>query len=116
MSADEVAARLAALLGGDVRVENVRRLSAGASRQTWSVDAVRDGQLVPLIVMRDPRGGARAPEADLLRAAAASGVPVPAVVVDDGEYLVVERIDGETIPRKILRDDEFASARPLLAG
>jgi aminoglycoside phosphotransferase (APT) family kinase protein len=28
----------------------------------------------------------------------------------------MRRIDGETIPRKILRDDEYASARPLLAA
>ena len=110
-------AAVSALLGEGTRITNVRRLSAGASRQTWSVDAVGgDGQPVPLIVMRDPRGAARAPEAALLRAAGVAGVPVPAVVADDGEYLVVERIEGETIPRKILRDDEFAAARPLLAA
>lgn len=112
---DPLIERVAALLGGDVRLENVRRLSAGASRQTWSVDAVRESEVSRLVVMRDPRG-AKVDEAALLRAAAAAGVPVPGVVADDGDYLVVERIEGETIPRKILRDEEFAPALPLLAG
>src|SRR5690606_13067436 len=59
-------------------------------------------------------------EAALLRAARSGGVPVAAVVVaDDGPALgspamVVERLDGETIPRKLLRDDEWATARDRL--
>ncbi len=56
-------------------------------------------------------------EGALLRAAGAAGVPVPGVVaVGEGDelgasWLVVDRLEGETIPRKILRDDEWASAR-----
>jgi len=112
---DDVAARVGDLLG--MRVSDAHRLSGGASRETWSVDAVGDdGAVVPLIVRRDPRGIARAPETALLRSAAAAGVPVPAIVAEDDEHVVVARIAGETIPRKILRDEEFAAARPLLAG
>jgi len=109
--------RIAALVGA-ARLENLRRLSAGASRQTWSVDAAADdGTVQHLIVRRDPRETeVMVPEADALRAADAAGVPVPRVIADDGEYLVVERIEGETIPRKILRDDEFSVARPILAA
>jgi aminoglycoside phosphotransferase (APT) family kinase protein len=108
---------VAALLGDRVRLEHVRRLSGGASRATYSVDAVRaDGTVEGLIVRTDPRGAEKVPEAALLRAAAGAGVPVPRVVAEDDEHLVVERIEGETIPRKILRDGEFADARPLLAG
>src|SRR5690606_5576954 len=33
-----------------------------------------------------------------------------------GDWLVVERVEGETIPRRILRDDDFAAARPKLAA
>jgi aminoglycoside phosphotransferase (APT) family kinase protein len=33
-----------------------------------------------------------------------------------GAGFVMARIDGETIPRRILRDDAYASARPQLAG
>ena len=96
-AAQELKARVAALLGADVN--NVRRLSAGASRAMWAVDLVHAGGATePLIVRTDPRGASR-----------------PTGPEDD-ECLVVERIEGETIPRKILRDDEYASARPKLAA
>ena len=62
-------------------------------------------------------------EAKLLAAAAKAGVPVPEIVVtsDDpavlgSSFLVMTHVDGETIPRRILRDDEYAAARPLLAS
>ena len=64
-----------------------------------------------------------ASEVALLRGAAEGGVPVPAVVADatDGAALgapavVVERLEGETIARKLLRDDEYAGVRPKVAG
>ncbi len=48
---------------------------------------------------------------------------VPSVVADapDGVALgapafVVSRLEGETIARKLLRDDEFAAVRPRVAG
>jgi aminoglycoside phosphotransferase (APT) family kinase protein len=96
-ASDELAARVEELLGAEVT--NVRRLSAGASRAMWSVDAVRpDGLVENLIVRTDPRGASRptgpVPESALLRAAADAGVPVPRVVAEDEDYLVVERIDG----------------------
>jgi aminoglycoside phosphotransferase (APT) family kinase protein len=118
-ASDALAARVQELLGADVK--NVRRLSAGASRAMWSVDVVRhDGTVDQLIVRTDPRGDSRptapVPEATLLRAAARAGVPVPRVLAEDDEHLVVERIDGETIPRKILRDEQYAAALPRLAA
>jgi len=49
-------------------------------------------------------------------------VPVPRVVVSgDGSdelgapFLITEFVDGETIPRRILRDEQLASARAVLA-
>jgi aminoglycoside phosphotransferase (APT) family kinase protein len=118
-AAHAIAARAQELVGAPVK--NVRRLSAGASRAMWSVDAVRpDGSVEELIVRTDPRGANRptgpVPEASLLRAAAEAGVPVPRIVAEDDEHLVVERIEGETIPRKILRDEEYAGALPKLAA
>ena len=88
------------LLGAPV--ENLRRLSGGASRETWSFDCAGRG----LILRRDPPGaakGAMEVEARLLRAAASAGVPVPEVVASDPSYIVMSRIDGETIPRRVLR-------------
>jgi aminoglycoside phosphotransferase (APT) family kinase protein len=113
-----------------VRIEGLRRCSGGASRETWAFDAVGDGavgtETVPLILRRDPGGyviaGSRATEYGVLAAAGAAGVPAPQAGVlleaDDGlgAGFVMQRIDGETIPRRILRDDEYASALPRLAA
>jgi aminoglycoside phosphotransferase (APT) family kinase protein len=123
----ELAVALGEALGGTV--SGLRRLSGGASRVTSSFDlAAEDGALRPLIVQQD-RGGGLAPatgrvrvEAALLRAARAAGVPVPDVVATgEGDalgpgWLVVDRIEGETIPRKILRDPEFDTAREALTA
>jgi aminoglycoside phosphotransferase (APT) family kinase protein len=124
--ADEVAARLGKELGGTVSA--LRRLSGGASRTTSSFELhTADGTSKPLILQQDrgslPDQGPHARvEAALLAAARAAGVPVPGVVaagVTDGlppGWLVVERIDGESIPRKILRDPEWAGARAVLTA
>ena len=119
---------LGRVLGGTVR--DLQRLSGGASRITSSFELVsEDGTSRPLILQQDRGGGIAGPgrvriEVTLLEAAAAAGVPVPDVVaVGDGGtdglgpgWLVVERIEGETIPRKILRDPEWAGARTALTA
>src|SRR5579862_3579338 len=49
-----------------------------------------------------------------------AGVPAPELH-DHGDgalgqaYLLMERLDGETIPRRLLRDEAYAAARPGLA-
>jgi aminoglycoside phosphotransferase (APT) family kinase protein len=112
---------LAAVLGASV-VDGLHRLSGGASRETWSFTA--DGER--LILRKDPPtsalGGALAREALLLRAALDAGVPVPNVIASgDGSdgigspYIVMNHVDGETIARRILRDDEYAHARSVMA-
>jgi aminoglycoside phosphotransferase (APT) family kinase protein len=115
MANEELAGELRAILGGEVTIENLRRLSGGASRETWSFDA--GGR--PLILRRDPPGNEKRGmelEARLFAAAAKAGVPVPELFASGDTFLVMERLEGETIARKILRDDEYAKARPLLAG
>ena len=111
-------------------VEGVAALSGGASRDTFSFDVVRpDGQREPMILQRQRSGatlrsgGGMATEATLLRQAWNCGVPVPELVVADGAdsplgapFFVTRRVDGETIARKILRDDEYAPARQKLAA
>ncbi|WP_141579300.1 phosphotransferase family protein [Actinomadura sp. WMMA1423] len=114
----DLAAALADRLGA--RVGGLRRLSGGASRETWSFDA--DGR--PLILRRDPPGSidptAMGREAGLIASAARAGVPVPGLVdhgddLDGTPYMVMERLSGETIPRRLLRDERFAGVRPRLA-
>jgi aminoglycoside phosphotransferase (APT) family kinase protein len=110
-----------------VEVSGLRRLSGGASRETWAFTATSPGHgPEELILRRDPPGrpgppGSMAMEADAMRAAGRAGLPVPEVLVDDdGDTLgtaglVMSLVAGETIPRRILRDDHFAAARPVLA-
>jgi aminoglycoside phosphotransferase (APT) family kinase protein len=130
-AADELRAPLAAAcsrhLGAGGAIESLRRLTGGASQQTWSFDFLTvAGERFEWILRRD--GGsqmsnlAAADEFALLEVARAGSVPVPQphflLAVEDGlgEGYVMERIAGETIPRKILRDDAFAAARPRMAA
>jgi aminoglycoside phosphotransferase (APT) family kinase protein len=123
---DRLAAAAGRHLGRATRIADLRRLSGGASRETWSFDALtEDGTRHALVLRRDPSGypggSDRAVEFDLLRTAFDGGVAVPRVwfLLEDGDDLgsgfVMERIEGETIARKILRDDQYAPARPRLA-
>jgi aminoglycoside phosphotransferase (APT) family kinase protein len=112
------------------RIENLRRLTGGASRQTWAFDAalpVADGstRLVPLILRSDLRPGAsfmsRDLEYRLLESAYRAGVPVPRVhaMGDDSlgaPFFLMERVEGETIARKLLRDERYAAARAAMPG
>lgn len=133
---DDIAERLAIFLertldreGLEVRA--LRRLSGGASRETWSfelLDALHGGGEAMVLQRVRPGAGLGASfslegEAGLLRAAAAAGVPVAGVIAasDDvavigAPFLVLGWADGETIARRILRDEEFATARGRLVN
>ena len=116
MVLDERAAGLSEQLGRRLggEVTGLTRLLGGASRETWSF--ALDGRRLVLRGDPDgaPRHGAMRREAELLRAAAAAGVPVPAIVDADDSSVVMEWLAGETLARRILRDDEFAPARSRL--
>jgi aminoglycoside phosphotransferase (APT) family kinase protein len=99
------------------------RLPGGASRETWALDVVADGARHELILRLDSPGAAGetpgatlAAEAELMRAAAAAGVPVPRVLSGGESHILMTRVPGETIPRRILRDEAYAAARPRLAA
>jgi aminoglycoside phosphotransferase (APT) family kinase protein len=113
------------------RIQNLNRLSGGASQETWAFEVNNHDQLHQLILRRAPGGTAMArsseavslaTEAALLEAAAVSGVPVPRVLhvsesgTGIGEGFIMSRIGGETIGRKILRDNRYAKARDELAA
>jgi len=122
-----LASYLSAQLGADVRVTGLARLPGGASRETWAFDAEVDGRVLRLVLRRDPPGRPGVHdcghELRLLRAAAAAGVPVPAARwgesrpdVLDTPFVVMDRVEGETIPRRILREPALAAARDRLVG
>jgi aminoglycoside phosphotransferase (APT) family kinase protein len=112
-----------------VRVAGLRRLAGGASRELWSLDVELAGAspaALPLVLRRDPPG--RTGESDrglefrVLRAAAAAGVPVPRVHWCCGDasvlgapFFLMDRLEGETLPRRLLRDAAYAGTRADLA-
>jgi aminoglycoside phosphotransferase (APT) family kinase protein len=120
-----LAPRLRALWGGDVEITGVQRLPGGASRESWGVRVrAGGGPERRLILLREPAGAVPrrdvAVEAGALAAARAAGVPAPELYDHGADpegraYLLMERLDGETIPRRLLRDEAYAAARPVLA-
>ncbi|MDE5440071.1 phosphotransferase [Bradyrhizobium sp. CSA207] len=114
---------------GATGATDAAKLSGGASQETWRFDIVHPEGPIGAILRRAPKGYGAAPtraagpaaEARLMQLAYEAGVPSPRVMhvlvpEDDlGTGFIMQRIEGETIARKILRDDEFAAARPLLA-
>jgi aminoglycoside phosphotransferase (APT) family kinase protein len=119
--------RLRVLWGPQAEVTGVQLLPGGASRESWDV-RVRTGGAAErrVILLRDPGDQGRyagqnvAVEAAAMAAGKRAGVPV-AEIYDYGEgtlgraYLLMERLDGETIPRRLLRDEAYAGVRPGLA-
>ena len=115
---------MAAATGVD-EVDDLIRLTGGASRETYRF---RCGAR-RYVLQRERPGTQRrlqgmAAEAQVIDAAAAAGVAVPTVVVSNHDapdtalgpsFFVAEAVDGETIARRILRDDQFAVARHRLA-
>jgi aminoglycoside phosphotransferase (APT) family kinase protein len=118
------------LHAGATGIGALQRLSGGASQETWSFDLLLDsGERLPLILRRAPAGSAgRAAgnatlgEQTLLQSAAlAAGVPVPAVVCvlqpaqGVGEGFIMQRIEGETLGRRIVGEPRLSGARERLA-
>ena len=125
--ADSLAALGRRLYPGSGEVLHLRRLSGGASQETWAFSFVTPEGHRPLILRRKPQGSRSnlsaglETEAVLLRLAHAAGARVPPVFYvlasEDGcgSGFIMDRLEGETIPRKILRDDLYAPARTHLA-
>ncbi|TAJ85157.1 MAG: phosphotransferase family protein [Reyranella sp.] len=119
--------------GGPVTIERLSRQSGGASRQTWSFDAIVNGTRQPLILRRDPPAQGktereravaidRATEFRVVRAAHDAGVRAPEPLFELtpqdglGEAYVMRRVGGIAIARKLLRDAPYEAARGKIAG
>jgi aminoglycoside phosphotransferase (APT) family kinase protein len=120
---ETIAARLADALGEPLTTAP-RRLSSGASRETFAFATAARGGLVVQIARA---GGSKIvtppPQAPLLAAAAEAGVPAPRVVThgDDDEVLgaswaIVEALDGTTDPNAILAGEGVPGADELIDG
>ena len=112
-----------------VDITSLTRLTGGASRETWQCVAFADGVEHRMILQRGrvAPGGANSAsagmeaEGEVLAAAEASGVPVAHVWARDGgvdrlgaPFLLTSFVAGETIARKIQRDEYFGVARENL--
>ncbi|WP_137149595.1 phosphotransferase family protein [Mycolicibacterium sp. CR10] len=108
---------------GEVSVENLQALTGGASRITWSFDAVAGGRRA--LILRTGAGddihAGMELEAQVQQRAAAAGAPVPHILTADDSpaalgnpYLICEAVAGETIAPRILRGlDDAARVRLL---
>lgn len=124
---DRVESRMRDLGITGAEVTSLTALTGGASRQMWKVTTRAPGEWGRVILRMDhpsdPDPDANAQEAQVLGAAHAAGVPSPAVLDHSSDpdvlgtpYVILSFVDGETIARKILRDDRFATARTRLGA
>ena len=122
--------RLAPALGGDgAGITDLRRLSGGASMETWAFVVVSREARKPMVLRRRPiaideetsRSTSLATEAALITAAARAGAPVAPIVrlclPEDqlGEAHITDHVRGEALGRKIVSDTRFDRIRPGLA-
>jgi aminoglycoside phosphotransferase (APT) family kinase protein len=120
---------VASFYPGATGVIGAAKLSGGASQETWSFDIVHPDGHIGAILRRAPKGYGASPtraagleaEARLMQLSHDAGLPSPRVLrvlqpADElGTGFIMQRVEGETIARKILRDAQFAEARPVLA-
>jgi aminoglycoside phosphotransferase (APT) family kinase protein len=135
MSDDAIVTRLETALarhtGKPAKVHDLQRLTGGANRTTMSFDAEAGGQRRKLIIQLgsetfDAAAGivpqiTPAEQARLMIAAARVGAPAPPVVAilepadALGEGYITERVAGETLGARIVRDERYAAARSVMA-
>src|SRR5438309_1273561 len=111
---------LAEKVGAPVRISAARQLTGGASRETWSLDVEIDGGPESgrqALVLRKDMGGTiheealtRAQEFRLLTVVHQAGVLVPRPrwycgdpVVLSSPFFIMDRLEGESVGRRIVR-------------
>jgi aminoglycoside phosphotransferase (APT) family kinase protein len=124
---------LAGTTGSSVQVVAARQLTGGASRDTWAIDveiaAGPDAGKHNLVLRRDMGGNiqdealTRDQEFRMLSAAFAAGVMVPRprwLCTDPAvlgvPFFVMDRLEGESVGRRIIREPALADGRVRLPG
>lgn len=122
---EELGTRLAGLLGVPAELERVELIPGGASKESWAVDLVTPEGRLELLVRRGAGGVIYSEtlsleqEFQVVKAAHESGVRAPrpyGYLVDLGgrEAFVMERLEGESIGRRLVQKPEYAAAREAL--
>ncbi len=116
-------------LSGPVRVTGLRQLAGGASRDSWSLDADTPESRLALVLRRDLGGQiveealGRDGEFAVLDRAFAAGVLVPRprwLCMDEAvlgsPFFIMDRLEGESVGRRVVREPALAAARQVLPG
>jgi aminoglycoside phosphotransferase (APT) family kinase protein len=118
--AETISERLQEILGEPLTA-SPRRLSSGASRETWTLATAGHGELVAQLDASGASYGDRPPQAPVLEAAAAAGVPVARVIAAGGEdaalgrsWTVMQALAGTTDPARIVDADGVPSGPALI--
>ncbi|HEV2132374.1 MAG TPA: phosphotransferase family protein [Longimicrobiaceae bacterium] len=116
---------LASLFDAPVEIERAVLLAGGASKEAWAVDACIAGERRELLVRRAGGGVIYAETLSLeeefrvLQAAHQAGVTAPRPFgylpdVQGREAFVMQRLQGESVGRRIVQRPELAAARAVL--
>jgi aminoglycoside phosphotransferase (APT) family kinase protein len=118
---DAFQAGLSELLGHEVEISEPVLLAGGASKEAWAVDAGGERLLVrrAAVTVMHHHTLTLAQEYAVIEAAYDAGVKVPrpyGYIADlaGREAFAMERLEGETIGRRIVQKDELARARERL--
>jgi len=139
MSDNDFAAQLQAAvarhIGAPGTIYELNRLTGGANKTTWSFDADIGGKRLELILQLSSMVATDQPnplegitprvtadeDARLMIAAVKGGVPAPIVraILETSDGMgpgyITERVAGETLATRILREDQYAKARGIMA-
>ena len=105
------------------KIKQLIPLTGGASADINRIILANDDELIVRRTLSQEKSVMAIPkilEAKIQKVVKKNGAPVPAIIFEFsegeeiGEGYVMEAISGETIPRKILRDEKFATARGKL--
>ena len=105
------------------KIKQLIPLTGGASADINRIILANDDELIVRRTLSQEKSVMAIPkilEAKIQKVVKKNGAPVPAIIFEFsegeeiGEGYVMEAIPGETIPRKILRDKKFATAREKL--
>lgn len=129
-SSGEIAKKINALISRRTdhpcEISDLAALSGGANNQTWRF-SINDGPAHGAYILRmspdvEAQGMPKDVEASIQQAASVAHIPVAPVawILEPADGLasgyIMTLIEGETIPRKILRDDAYADIRSKLAS
>ena len=105
------------------KIKQLIPLTGGASADINRIILANDDELIVRRTLSQEKSVMAIPkilEAKIQKVVKKNGAPVPAIIFEFsegeeiGEGYVMEAISGETIPRKILRDEKLATARGKL--